>query len=113
MVQIFSFRSYGVVGFIVFPKSPTTQDSESSSESCVRYTGEPAFRRFFYPSLIWVEPVRVEILEFPVWRTRMEDECVILKFYPLRFSDSEPWNPIFISLPCAGALDQKGDEEAP
>jgi len=50
---------------------------------------------FCCPSLIWVEPIRVEILEFPVWRTRMEDECVILKFYPLRFSDSEPWDPIF------------------
>jgi hypothetical protein len=46
LVQILSFRSYGVVGFILFPKSPTTQDSESSSESCGRYTGEPAFRMF-------------------------------------------------------------------
>ena len=68
---------------------------------------------FCCPSLIWVEPVRVEILEFPVWRTRKEDECVILKFYPLRFSDSEPWDPIFKSLPCAEALDQEGNEEAP
>jgi len=41
-----SFRSYGVVGFFLFPKSPTAQDSESSSESCGRYTGEPMFRRF-------------------------------------------------------------------
>jgi hypothetical protein len=46
LVQILSFRSYGVVGFILFPKSQTAQDSESSSESCGRYTGEPAFRRF-------------------------------------------------------------------
>ena len=68
---------------------------------------------FFCPSLIWVEPVRVEILEFPVWRTRKEDECVILKFYPLRFSDSEPWDLIFISLPCAEAIDPEGEEEAP
>ena len=65
------------------------------------------------PFSIWLEPVRVEILEFHVRITRKEDERVILKFYPLRFSDSEPWNPIFISLPCAGVLDQKGDEEAP
>ena len=111
MVQILSFRSYGVVGFILFPKSPTAQDSESSSESCGRYTGEPAFRRFLLSSLDLVEPIRVEILEFPVWRTKMEDECVILKFCPLRFSDSEPWDPIFLSLPCTKALDPEGEEE--
>ena len=52
---------------------------------------------FCCPSLIWVEPIRVEIL----------------KFSPLRFSDSEPRDPIFISLPCAEALDQEGNEEAP
>ena len=68
---------------------------------------------FCYPSLIWVEPVRVAIQEFPIRSTRKKDECVILKFYPLRFSDSEPWDPIFISLPCVEVLDQKGDEEAP
>ena len=68
---------------------------------------------FRCPSLIWLELVRVEILEFSVWSTKKEDERVILKFYPLRFSDSEPWDPIFISLPCPEALDQKGDEEAP
>ena len=43
---------------------------------------------------------------------RKEDECVILKLYRLRFSDSEPWDLIFISLLCAEALDQEGDEEA-
>ena len=68
---------------------------------------------FRCPSLIWVEPVRVEIVEFPVRSTRKEDECVILKFYPLRFSDSEPWDLIFISLSCAEALDPEGEEEAP
>ena len=68
---------------------------------------------FRCPSLIWVEPVWVEILEFPVRSTRKEDECVILKLYHLRFSDSEPWDPIFISLPCVEALDQEGDEEEP
>ena len=68
---------------------------------------------FRCPSLIWIEPIRVEILEFRVRSTRKEDERVILKFYPLRFSDSEPWDPIFISLLCAEALDQEGDEEAP
>ena len=68
---------------------------------------------FRCPSLIWVEPVRVEILEFPVRSTWKEDECVILKFSPLRFSDNEPWDPIFISLPCAEALDPEGEEEAP
>jgi len=46
LVIILSFHSYGLVGFILFPKSPTAQDSESLSESCGRYTGEPAFRRF-------------------------------------------------------------------
>jgi hypothetical protein len=46
LVIILSFHSYGLVGFILFPKSSTAQDSESSSESCGRYTGEPAFRRF-------------------------------------------------------------------
>jgi len=46
LVQILSFHSYGVVGFILFPKSPTAQDSESSSKSCGRCTGEPVFRRF-------------------------------------------------------------------
>ena len=68
---------------------------------------------FRCPSLIWIEPVRIEILEFPIRSTRKEDECVILKFSPLRFSDSEPRDPIFISLPCAEALDQEGNEEAP
>ena len=68
---------------------------------------------FCCPSLIWVEPVRVEILEFPVRSTRKEDERVILKLYPLRFSDSEPWDLIFISLLCAEALDQEGEEESP
>ena len=68
---------------------------------------------FCCPSLIWVELVRVEILEFPIRSTRKEDKCVILKFYPLRFSDSEPWDPIFISLPCAEELDEEGEEEAP
>ena len=63
--------------------------------------------------MIGVEPVRVEILEFPVRSTRKEDECAILKFYPLRFSDSEPWDLIFISLSCAEALDPEGEEEAP
>ena len=46
LVKILSFDSYGLVGFILFPKSPTAQDSESSSESCGRDTGEPVFRRF-------------------------------------------------------------------
>ena len=68
---------------------------------------------FHCPSLIWIEPVRIEILEFPIRSTRKEDECVILKFSPLWFSDSEPRDPIFISLPCAEALDQEGNEEAP
>ena len=68
---------------------------------------------FCYPFSIWLEPVRVEILEFPVRSSRMVDESVILKFYPLRFSDSEPWDPIFISLPCAEELDEEGEEEAP
>ena len=68
---------------------------------------------FRCPSLIWIEPVRVEILEFPVRSTRKEDECVILKLYRLRFSDSEPWDLIFISLPCAEARDPEGDKEAP
>ena len=66
---------------------------------------------FCCPFSIWLEPVRVEILEFPVRSTRKEDERVILKFYPLR-PDSEPWDPIFISSPCTEALDQEG-EEAP
>ena len=57
--------------------------------------------------------MRVEILEFCVRSTRKEDERVILKFYPLRFSDSEPWDPIFIGLSCAEALDKEGEEEAP
>ena len=68
---------------------------------------------FRYPSLIWLELVRVEILEFPIRSTRKKDECVILKLYRLRFSDSEPWDLIFISLLCAEALDQEGEEEAP
>ena len=68
---------------------------------------------FRCPSLIWLEPVRVEILEFPVRSTRKEDECVILKLYHLRFSDSEPWDPIFISLLCAEALKLEGEEKAP
>ena len=68
---------------------------------------------FRCPSLIWIEPVRIEILEFPIRSTRKEDECVILKFYPLRFSDSEPWDPIFISLLCAEALELEGEEKAP
>ena len=46
LVKILSFCSYGLVGFILFPKSPTAQDSESVSESYGRYTGEPAFKRF-------------------------------------------------------------------
>ena len=65
------------------------------------------FRR---PSLIWLEPVRVEILEFPVRSTRKEDECIILKFYHIRFSDSEPRDPIFLSLLCTKALDPEGEE---
>ena len=68
---------------------------------------------FHCPSFIWVEPVRVEILEFPVRSTRKEDECIIPKFYPLWFSNSEPWDPIFISLPCAEALDLEGEEKIP
>jgi len=68
---------------------------------------------FRSPSFIWVEPIRVEILKFPIRRTRKEDECVILKIYRLWFSNNEPWDPIFISLPCAKALDPKGEEEAP
>ena len=68
---------------------------------------------FRSPSLIWVELIRVEILKFPIRRTRKEDECVILKFYPLRFSESEPWDLIFISLPCPEAIDPEGDKEAP
>ena len=65
------------------------------------------------PSLIWLEPVRVEILEFPVRSTRKEDECIIPKFYPLWFSNSEPWDPIFINLLCAEALELEGKEKAP
>ena len=68
---------------------------------------------FRCPSLIWLELVRVEIQEFPVRSTRKEDECIIPKFYPLWFSNSEPWDPIFINLLCAEALDQEGEEEAP
>ena len=68
---------------------------------------------FRCPSLIRIELVRVEILEFPIRSTRKEDKCVILKFYPLWFSDSEPWDPIFISLLCEEVLDQEGDEEEP
>ena len=68
---------------------------------------------FRSPSLIWIELIRVEILKFPIRRTRKEDECVILKFYTIRISDSEPWDPIFLSLPCTKALDPEGKEEAP
>ena len=68
---------------------------------------------FRCPSLIWLELVRVEILEFPVRSTRKEDECIIPKFYPLWFSNSEPWDPIFISLLCAEALELEGEEKAP
>jgi len=68
---------------------------------------------FRCPSLIWLEPVRVKILEFPVSSTRKEDLCIFLKFYPLRFLDSVPWDLIFISLPCVEALDPEGEEEAP
>ena len=68
---------------------------------------------FRCPSFIWVKPVRVATLEFPVRSTRKEDECIIPKFYPLRFSDSEPWDPMFIGLSCAEALDKEGEEEAP
>ena len=46
LIIILSFHTYGLVGFSLFPKSPTAQDSESSSESCCRYAGEPTFRRF-------------------------------------------------------------------
>ena len=46
LVKILSFYSYGLVGFILFPNSPTAKDSESSGESCGRYIGEPAFRKF-------------------------------------------------------------------
>ena len=55
LVQILSFHSYGVVGFILFPKSQTAQDSESSSKSCGRYNGEPVFRGF---SLSFLDPDR-------------------------------------------------------
>jgi len=65
---------------------------------------------FRSPSLIWVESIRVEIPKFPIRRTRKEDECVILKFYPIRFSDSEPRDPIFLSLPCTKPLDPEGEE---
>ena len=65
---------------------------------------------FCCPSLIWVEPIRVEIPKFPIRRTRKEDECVILKFYHIRFSDSEPRDPIFLSLLCTKALDPEGEE---
>ena len=65
---------------------------------------------FRSPSLIWVEPIRVEIPKFPIRRTRKEDECVILKFYPIRYSDSEPRDPIFLSLLCTKALDPEGEE---
>ena len=68
---------------------------------------------FRCPSLIWVEPVRVVILEFPIRSRRKEDECIILKFYTLRFTDSEPWDPISISLQRAELLDPEGEEEAP
>ena len=68
---------------------------------------------FRSPSLIWVESIRVEIPKFPIRRTRKEDECVILKFYHIRFSDSEPRDPIFLSLPCTKALNLEGEEEAP
>ena len=68
---------------------------------------------FCYPFLIWLEPVRVEILEFPIRSTRKKDECVILKFYPLWFSNSEPWDTIFISLLWAEALELEGEEKAP
>ena len=46
LVKILSFCSYGLASFILFLKSPPVKDSESSSKSCGRYTGEPAFRRF-------------------------------------------------------------------
>ena len=46
LIIILSFHTYGLVGFSLFPKSPTAQDSESVSESFRRYTGEPVFKRF-------------------------------------------------------------------
>ena len=46
LVKILSFRSYGLVGFILFLKSPPVKDFESSSESCGRYNSEPTFRMF-------------------------------------------------------------------
>jgi hypothetical protein len=46
LIIILSFHTYVLVGFILFPKSPTAQDSESSSESCGNYTVEATFRRF-------------------------------------------------------------------
>jgi len=55
LVKIWSFCSYGLVGFILFLKSPKAQDSESSSKSCGRYNGEPVFRGF---SLSFLDPDR-------------------------------------------------------
>ena len=55
LVKILSFCSYGLVGFLLFLKSPPVKDSESSSKSCGRYTGEPAFIRF---SLSFLDLVR-------------------------------------------------------
>ena len=46
LVTILSFYSYGLVGFILFLKSPPVKDSESSSEICGKYTDEHAFKRF-------------------------------------------------------------------
>ena len=34
LVKILCFHSYRLVGFNIFPKSSTAQDSESYSESC-------------------------------------------------------------------------------
>ena len=112
LIIILSFHTYGLVGFILFPKVQLPKIPSPLAKVVADTPVNQLSEGFCCPFSIWLEPVRVEILEFPVRCTRKEDECVIQKFYPFRFSDIEPWDPIFISLPCAEVLDQEGDEEA-
>ena len=85
MVIILSFHSYGLVGFILFPKVQLPKIPSPLAKVVADTPVNQLSEGFCCPFSIWLEPVRVEILEFPVRCTRKEDECVIQKFYPLWF----------------------------
>ena len=70
LIIILSFHTYGLVGFILFPKVQLPKIPSPLAKVVADTPVNLRSEGFHCLSLIWLEPVRLEVLKFPVRSTR-------------------------------------------